>query len=93
MLTWGATPEEATCRYPGDELVPDPDGGATMATVLPAPPEGVWPWLVQIGDDRGGWYSLDWLDNSGKPSADLWVPITLSQPLTWCLLAGRGRSS
>ncbi len=38
MLTWGATSGEAMCRYPGDELVPDPDGGATMAAVLPAPP-------------------------------------------------------
>jgi hypothetical protein len=74
MLTWGATPEEATCTYPGDELVPDPDGGATMATVLPAPPEKVWPWLVQMGGNRGGWYSWDWLDNSGKPSADRIVP-------------------
>ncbi len=74
MLTWGATPEEAACRYACDELVPDPDGGATMAAVLPAPPEKVWPWLVQMGGGRGGWYSWDWLDNNGKPSADRIVP-------------------
>jgi hypothetical protein len=74
MLTWGATPEEATCTYPGDELVHDPDGGATMATILPAPPERVWPWLVQMGGDRGGWYSWDWVDNNRKPSADRVVP-------------------
>ena len=71
---WGATPDETTRAYPGDELVPDPDGGATMATTLPAPPEKVWPWLVQMGGDRGGWYSWDWLDNDGKPSADRIVP-------------------
>ena len=41
-----------------------------MATFLPAPPERVWPWLVQMGGDRAGWYSWDWLDNNGKPSAD-----------------------
>ena len=74
MLAWGATPEEATCTYPGDELVPDPDGGATMATILPAPPERVWPWLAQMGGGRGGWYSWDWLDNNGEPSADRIVP-------------------
>ncbi len=74
MLAWGATPEEATATYPGDELLPDPDGGATMATILPAPPERVWPWLVQMGGGRGGWYSWDWLDNNGEPSADRIVP-------------------
>jgi hypothetical protein len=41
-----------------------------MATTLPAPPETVWPWLVQMGGDRGGWYSWDFLDNNGRPSAD-----------------------
>ncbi len=34
----------------------------------------LWPWLVQMGGDRGGWYSWDWLDNDGKPSADRIVP-------------------
>ena len=74
MLTWGATRDETTGAYPGDELVSDPDGGATMATTLPAPPERVWPWLVQMGGDRAGWYSWDWLDNKGEPSADRIVP-------------------
>jgi proline iminopeptidase len=41
-----------------------------MATTLPAPPERVWPWLVQMGLGRGGWYGWDWLDNHGQPSAD-----------------------
>jgi len=45
-----------------------------MTTILPAPPERVWPWLAQMGCDRGGWYSWDWLDNNGKPSADRIVP-------------------
>jgi hypothetical protein len=74
MLTWGATQDEAACTYPGDELVPDPDGGAMMATTLPAPPERVWPWLVQMGGGRGGWYSWDWVDNKGELSADRIVP-------------------
>ena len=74
MLTWGATLNETIGTYSGDELVPDPNGGATMATFLPAAPERVWPWLVQIGGGRAGWYSWDWLDNNGEPSADRVVP-------------------
>jgi proline iminopeptidase len=74
MLTWGATPEETAAAYPGDELVSDADGTSTMATTLPAPPEKVWPWLVQMGGDRAGWYSWDRLDHFGEPSADHVVP-------------------
>jgi len=74
MLTWGSTEDEVASEYLGDELIPDPDDGATMATTLPVPPEAVWPWLAQMGGDRGGWYSRDWLDNHGKPSADRIVP-------------------
>ena len=40
-----------------------------MAVTIEAPPEQVWPWLVQMGWDRGGWYSWDRLDNAGRPSA------------------------
>lgn len=74
LLTWGASVEEASRSYPGDEVVPDPDGGSTMGTTLPAPPETVWAWLVQMGGDRGGWYSWDRLDHGGEPSADHIVP-------------------
>ncbi len=74
LLRWGATADEAARAYPGDGLIPDATGGSTMATTLPAPPERVWRWLVQMGGDRGGWYSRDWLDNNGKPSADRIVP-------------------
>ncbi len=74
MLNWGATADEVAGCYPGDDLIADPDGGATMATTLAAPPEEVWPWLVQMGGDRGGWYSWDWIDNHGEPSADRIVP-------------------
>lgn len=74
LLTWGATTQEATRTYPGDALVLEPDGGATMATTLPAPAEAVWSWLVQMGGDRGGWYSWDLLDNNGRPSTDRIVP-------------------
>ncbi len=74
MLSWGATADEVADVYPGDELIPDAHGCATMATTLGAPPEKVWRWLVQMGGDRGGWYSWDRLDNNGKPSADRILP-------------------
>ena len=74
MLRWGATPAEIASTYPGDDLVPGAEGSSTMATTLPAGPETVWPWLVQMGTDRAGWYSWDRFDHGGKPSADRIVP-------------------
>lgn len=70
MLRWGATDEEVLERFPGDEFVAGATRSATMATTIDAPPERVWPWLLQMGTDRGGWYSWDHLDNFGRKSAD-----------------------
>jgi hypothetical protein len=56
-------------QYPGAELVPGGRRGATMAATIDAPLGQVWPWLVQMGCDRAGWYSWDRLDNGGVPSA------------------------
>jgi hypothetical protein len=69
LVRWGATDEEVAGPYPGADLVPDAERGATMAVTIEAPPDQVWPWLVQLGGDRGGWYSWDRLDNGGRPSA------------------------
>jgi proline iminopeptidase len=69
LWRWGATEEEAAGPYPGADLVPDGERGATMAVTIEAPSDQVWPWLVQMGGDRGGWYSWDRLDNGGRPSA------------------------
>lgn len=74
LLTWGASRDEVARAYPGDDIVPVADSSSTMATTLPAPPEQVWSWLVQMGGDRGGWYSWDWLDHFGRPSADRIAP-------------------
>lgn len=64
VLTWGATGTEAAGNLPGDELLPDFDGGSTRAITINAPPEAVWPWLVQIGPaPRGGAYTYDWIEN------------------------------
>lgn len=61
--SWGATADELCMALPGDELVPDPATSATRAVTVLAPPREVWRWLVQIGQDRGGLYSYDWLEN------------------------------
>ena len=61
---WGASPEEIAAELPGDELVPEPADGATLAVGIAAPADRVWRWLVQIGQDRGGMYSYDWLENA-----------------------------
>ena len=60
---WGATEEEVTMALPGDELTPPPVEQNTRAITIAAPPEQVWPWLVQMGADRGGFYSYAWLEN------------------------------
>ena len=60
---WGATEEEVAMALPGDELTPPPIEQNTRAITIAAPPEEVWPWLVQMGADRGGFYSYAWLEN------------------------------
>ena len=55
VLTWGANPDEATRRLPGDELLEEADGVATRAITIDAPPAAVWPWIAQMGPaPRGG---------------------------------------
>jgi uncharacterized protein YndB with AHSA1/START domain len=70
ILRWGATGEAVRQPYPGAEISPGGSRGATMAVTIDAPPAQVWPWLVQMGCDRAGWYSWDRLDNGGSRSAE-----------------------
>lgn len=56
---WGTTKEETQTALPGDELVRRPSVQSTEGVWIDAPPAAIWPWLVQIGQDRGGLYSLD----------------------------------
>lgn len=60
---WGATAEERAKALPSDAAVPHPKRRLTRAVTIHAPVEIVWPWLAQIGQDRGGFYSYDWLEN------------------------------
>ena len=69
QLHWGATPEEVRRAMPGDEIQPKPVFNATRAITIHARPEAIWPWLVQIGYRRAGWYGYDWIDNDGIPSS------------------------
>jgi hypothetical protein len=73
-LTWGAEPAEVVAPLPGDDLVQQPQFRCTRAITIDAPPEAVWPWLVQVGCHRAGWYSNDLLDNLGRTSATELVP-------------------
>jgi hypothetical protein len=74
QLQWGATREEVAKSMPGDEVVHAPTFNATRAVTVDASPEDIWPWIVQIGFGRAGWYSYDFLDNLGRHSAERIVP-------------------
>lgn len=63
QLRWGASEAEARAAMPGDELIAEPTLVSTRAVTVGAPPATVWPWLVQIGQGRGGFYSYDWIEN------------------------------
>jgi hypothetical protein len=60
---WGSTPDEVVCSLPGDDLVPAPQISYTRAITIHAPAAAIWPWLVQMGQGRGGLYSYDGLEN------------------------------
>jgi hypothetical protein len=72
--TWGATAVERSCLLPGDGLVENPTVVSTHGITIEAPPDAVWPWLVQMGWGRAGWYTYRWVDRllfpANGPSAD-----------------------
>ena len=88
---WGTTPEELVRVMPGDALIPDPTDMSMQAITVNAPPEDIWPWLVQIGYQRGGLYSYDWLDRLfgflDRPSAMRILPefqqLALGDKVPW----------
>ena len=67
-LRWGATDAEVAATMPGDGLLPHARFNPTRAITIDAPPAAVWPWLVQVGFGRAGFYSNDLLDNFARPS-------------------------
>lgn len=62
-LRWGATDAEIARSLPGDDILPNAVPYETRAITIAAPVERVWPWLAQLGQDRGGFYSYDLLEN------------------------------
>ena len=87
MQHWGATPAEIARAFPGD--IDDALFTTTRAVTVHAPAEDVWSWLVQIGQDRGGFYSYDWLENlagcrlaSADRVHDEWQQRSPGDPLT-----------
>jgi hypothetical protein len=69
-LKWGATREELARSMPGDEIVNRPIFNATRVVTINARPQDIWPWIVQIGFGRAGWYSYDMFDNLGRHSSE-----------------------
>lgn len=76
--TYGSTREERAQTLPGDDIVRRPQVVTDHAITIDAPPAAVWPWLVQMGWGRGGWYTARWVDRllfpANGPSADRIVP-------------------
>lgn len=72
--TYGSTRAERASRLPGDEVITAPDVRTDHAVTIDAAPADVWPWLVQMGWGRGGWYTARWVDRvlfpANGPSAD-----------------------
>jgi hypothetical protein len=72
--TYGSTRAERRGRLPGDEVVSRPHFAITHAATIDAPAEAVWPWLVQVGWHRAGWYTPRWVDRllfpANAPSAN-----------------------
>jgi hypothetical protein len=62
MLRWGATSDEASEPLPGDDRTPDPRVQSTRALTIDAPAEQAWPWLMQMGIGRAGFYTHDWVE-------------------------------
>lgn len=86
LASWGATDEETRAGLPGDDILPVGATTSTMGVTIDASPADVWPWLVQMGCDRAGWYSHDMLDNAGRPSAERivseWQRISLGDQMS-----------
>ncbi|MGP6157787.1 MAG: hypothetical protein ACLPYS_09835 [Vulcanimicrobiaceae bacterium] len=63
LLTWGSDPRDLDREWPGDAFTPVPHSIATRAIEIDAAPADIWPWILQIGQDRGGFYSYTLLEN------------------------------
>ncbi len=74
QLRWGATDEEVERAMPGDDVVSCPTFNATRGVTVTGEPQDIWPWLLQLGTKRAGFYSYDRIDNAGIPSSERILP-------------------
>jgi hypothetical protein len=80
LQQWGVDPAEAERALPGDDLVPGPTAIETRGVTIAAPPSAVWPWLVQMGFGRAGWYSYDQVDMNQQSVREIhpeWQPLAV----------------
>jgi len=100
-LHWGATEAELHSALPGDDLLPAYASEATHAITINASPQKIWPWLMQIGQDRSGFYSYTFLENAfGCEMPEVhrrvrdWKPRTAGETVWFCAprrFDGRGK--
>jgi hypothetical protein len=90
-LRWGTTAAEAHGALPGDDLFPAYTGEATHAITIHAAPDKIWPWLMQMGQDRSGFYSYTFLENAfgcDMPKVERlvadWKPRTRGETVWFC---------
>ena len=93
QLKWGGSPEVLVRGMPGDEIVHRPIFNATRAVTVRARPEDIWPWIVQIGFHRGGWYTYDLLDSLGRRSAERIIPEFQHMEVGDLIPMGPGKNS
>jgi hypothetical protein len=92
MDRWGASQNEIAASLPGDELVPSPRISYTRAITISAAPEEIYPWIVQIGAERGGWYSYEWFETNVLRCAisnadrihEKWQNLKVGDPVRMC---------
>lgn len=92
MDRWGASAEEISASLPGDELVSSPRITYTRAETINASPEQIYPWVVQIGAEKGGWYSYEWFETNALrcpiSNADRiheeWQGLQVGDPVKMC---------
>lgn len=94
-MHWGASESEIQMALPGDEIVLEPRSSSTRAITIQAPVEQVWPWIVQMGYQRAGWYAYDWIERilgyaefvDGDHSANRIVPelqdVEVGETMYW----------
>jgi hypothetical protein len=96
MNQWGATSSDLARVMAGDSLLPNPTYSGTTALTVDAAPEHIWPWLMQLGYQRGGLYSYDWLDRLfgylDRPSATRILPEFQQLAVGDVIPLGRGPS-